>query len=141
MKFYAGKWILGGIVFGIIAWIINGILGMLTGRFYTGDIWRPMIGGSFIVTTLAFNILGGLLFALMYAFLYRGVPCKTGAGKGALFGFFILIGTTLYGMCMSYLFVKISLVVILFWILGALLSNVIGGAALGAIYNPKKEKE
>jgi hypothetical protein len=135
MKFHAGKWILGGVVFGIITWIIGMLFGAASGGLYTGPIWRAMTGAGFWSLIFVVHIIGGLLFALMYAFLHRGVPCRSGVAKGAFFGFLIFIGATLLGLAMTYAFVNIGILIILLWAISSLVSYVVAGLALGAIYN------
>ena len=85
------------LIAGIAVWIISSILGWLTcGWLFnwvyalSPNIWKPaeeMLGVNMVWMSLV-GLFTAMVFALVYALLYKGIPCK-GIKKGLMYGFIV----------------------------------------------------
>lgn len=83
----------------------------------------------------AIGLLISLIFVLVYAVLYKGIP-GTGVKKGLMYGLLVwAIGSL--GMASLPYYMTIAPAVVLYWILNFLVAHLIHGLLVGAIYRPK----
>lgn len=89
----------------------------------TGNmIWSNLIG-----------IIRALLFVLVYIVFSKALAGQ-GAVRGMQYGFFIWLVGALYGMASMPFYMTIATTVVIYWIIQALVLNLIMGALVGAIY-------
>jgi len=139
MKILRG--ILGGVAFGIIGeifgFLIYGVL-FMKWTSEAGQVFRPMDSLHMRIGMPLADIFGGLMVALAYAILYRGIP-GTGIKKGLAFGLILWLITRFAGELFFYVMSPIPFtLVIAGWIHG-LLVGAIGGISIAAIYGKSLE--
>ena len=111
---------------GVLLWIVGTIYTWLTCGWlfqwvYTIEpiIWQPaeamMSGANLFWSNLA-GIVIGILFVLVYAILYKGIPEK-GAKKGMMFGVLLWLACTFGGMVTMPFYMTISWTVIIYWLI------------------------
>lgn len=93
---------------------------------------QMMSAGNMLWSNLI-GILRVLLFALVFIIVYDSIPYK-GWKKGMKYGFIIWLVSALSGMISMPLFMTISWTVVIYWIAQALVTNLVIGAILGAVY-------
>jgi len=133
--------ILGGIAFGIIGeifgWLIYGVL-FMKWTTQVSQLWRPMDSLHWRLGMPLADIFSGLMIALGYALLYRGIP-GTGIKKGLIFGFILWLMTRVGGELFFYAMSPIPfMLVVAGWIHG-LIVGTLGGIVLAAIYGKSLE--
>jgi hypothetical protein len=84
------------------------------------------------------GIIRALLFALVFAILYKGIPGK-GITKGIVYGVLVWLVGALTGMASLPFYMTIATTVVIYWILQQLALGVINGAIVGVIYKEKKK--
>ncbi len=137
------------VISGVVIWIVGSILGYLTcGWLFNWiyelppNIWQDpaviMSAGNFIGSNII-GIIRGILFALVFAVLYKGIPGK-GVVKGMIYGVLMWLVGALSGMSTMPFYMTIATGVVIYWIIQALVLNVISGAIVGAIYKEKKKR-
>jgi hypothetical protein len=139
MKFLRG--ILGGVVFGIIGEISGFIIyGVLFMKWISeaGQVFRPMDSLYMRIGMPLADILGGLMVALAYAILYKGIP-GTGIKKGLAFGLILWLITRFAGEIFFYVMSPIPFTLIIAGWIHGLLVGVLGGMAMAAIYGKSLE--
>ena len=139
MKILRG--ILGGVAFGIIGeifgFLIYGVL-FLKWTSEASQVFRPMDSLYMRIGMPLADIFGGLMVALAYAILYRGIP-GTGIRKGLIFGLILWLITRFAGELFFYVMSPIPfMLVIAGWIHG-LIVGAIGGTSIAAIYGKSLE--
>jgi len=129
---------------GIVAWIAGTVLiwlscGWLFGWVYKiapTTLWKTsaemMTAGNMIGSNVV-GIVAGVLFALVFAFLYKGIPYR-GVKKGLVFGFLMWLVGVLVGMASMPFYMNIATTVVVYWIIQALVIMLVKGAIVGAIY-------
>jgi len=139
MKILRG--ILSGIAFGIIGEIFGFIIyGVLFMKWISEShqVWRPMESMHMRIGMPLADIFGGLMVALAFAILYKGIP-GTGIKKGLIFGLILWLITRLAGELFFYVMSPIPvMLVIAGWIHG-LIVGAAGGMAVAAIYGKSLE--
>ena len=139
MKILRG--ILSGIAFGIIGEIFGFIIyGVLFMKWISEShqVWRPMESMHMRIGMPLADIFGGLMVALAFAILYKGIP-GTGIKKGLIFGLILWLITRLAGELFFYVMSPIPfMLVIAGWIHG-LIVGAIGGMAVAVIYGKSLE--
>ena len=131
---------------GVLVWIVSSVFGWLTCGWlfnwvYAIEpiIWKdpsvitsaPIMLGSNLV-----GLIGGIVFALIYAFIYKGIP-KKGVKKGMVYGLVIWIISVFLGIAAMPFYMTIANTVVIYWIIQALVINLINGAIVGAVYKEK----
>ena len=139
MKILRG--ILGGVAFGIIGeifgWVIYGVL-FIKWTVEAHQIWRPMESLYWRIGMPLADILGGLMVALAYAVLYKGIP-GIGVRRGLVFGLILWLITRLAGELFFYAMCPIPfMLVVAGWIHG-LIVGALGGIVVAAIYGKSLE--
>lgn len=139
MKILRG--ILSGIAFGIIGEIFGFIIyGVLFMKWISEShqVWRPMESMHMRIGMPLADIFGGLMVALAFAILYKGIP-GTGIKKGLIFGLILWLITRLAGELFFYVMSPIPfMLVIAGWIHG-LIVGATGGMAVAVIYGKSLE--
>ena len=136
------------VIAGVVVWIVSSIFFFLTcGWLFKWvyqlppNIWRDpaviMSAGNFIGSNVM-GIIRGLLFALVFVILYKGIPGK-GVNKGMIYGVLVWIVGALSGMASMPFYMTIATTVVIYWIIGALVLSVINGAIVGALCKEKKK--
>ena len=139
MKLLRG--ILGGVAFGMIGeifgWLIYGVL-FVKWSMQVSQLWRPMESLHWGVGMPLADIFSGLMIALAYAVLYKGIP-GTGIKKGLIFGLILWLINRLAGELFFYTMSPIPfMLVVAGWIHG-LIVGALGGIILAAIYGKSLE--
>lgn len=129
---------------GFITWIVGQAFMWLTcGWLFTWVyelppmIWVPqaeMMNTMWISALIA--LITSILFVWAYAVLYKGIPGKK-VMKGINFGFLMWIVGALSGMITMPFYMTVATTVIIYWIVQALVFNVIRGIIIGAMYKEK----
>ena len=128
-------WIVGIIsTFLTCGWLFNWVY------FIEPIIWQPaevIMSAGNTVGSFALGLMGAIIFALVYAFVHKGLPYK-GVKRGLVYGLIIWSVGALSGMITMPFFMTISWVVIIYWIVQALIMSLINGAIVGKVYKEKK---
>ena len=139
MKILRG--ILGGIAFGVIGeifgWLIYAVL-FVKWTIQVSQLWRPMDSTYWRIGMPLADILSGLLIALAYAILYKGIP-GTGIKKGLIFGFILWLITRVGGELFFYAMSPIPFMLVIAGWLHGLFAGPLGGIVLAAIYGKSLE--
>lgn len=128
----------------VFIWIVSTAFGWLTcGVLFNWvymlppNIWQtPEAMASGLIWMALLGILISLIFVTVFALLYRGIPRK-GVRKGVIYGFVIWLVSGFSGMITMPFYMTISTTVVIYWIINALIINLINGAIVGAIYKRK----
>lgn len=134
------------LISGVVIWIVSTVLGFLScGWLFNWvyllppNIWLDetvmMSAGNIIGANIAGLILA-LLFTFVFAVLYKGIP-GTGAKKGMIYGVLVWLVGALAGIASMPFYMTIATTVVIYWIIQALVMNVISGAIIGAIYRER----
>lgn len=126
----------------VILWVVStAIIWLMCGWLFSWvyeippNIWlspEAMMTTKNIILSNIVNIIGALLFVLVFSVLRKGIP-GTGAKKGLLYGFLIWLVASLAGMATMPFYMTIAKTVIVYWIAQQLVINLIKGAIVGAI--------
>jgi len=127
----------------IILWIVGVVFTFLTcGWLFSWvyrippNIWKSQAEMMSLNNMIFSNFAGifkALVFILVFGVLYRGIPGQ-GVKRGLRYGFLVWMVGTLFGMITMPLYMTISETVVIYWMLQALVINLINGAIVGAIY-------
>jgi hypothetical protein len=133
---------------GVLIWIVSSIFGFLTcGWLFNWvyqlppNIWRDpatMMSPCNLIGSNVIGIVRGILFALVFAILYKGIPGK-GVNKGMLYGVLVWAVGALPGIATMPFYMTIATTVVVYWIIQSLVLSVISGAIVGALYKEKKK--
>jgi len=139
MKIIRG--IVGGIVFGIIAEILGWLVYMvLFGKWVeqSSHLWRPFESLYWRVGMPLTDLLLGLMMALGYALLYKGIP-GTGLGKGVAFGLIMWLISRVPGELFMYVMTPEPFILVIAGWLHGIITMVLGGLAIAAIFGKSLE--
>jgi len=131
------------LISGVVIWIMGTMFGILTCGWlfnwvYTlpPNIWKDpavmMSAGNMIGANLT-GFIRAIIFASVYALLYKGIPGK-GAKKGMTYGIIVWLIGALSGIASMPFYMTIATTVVVYWIIQALVLDLINGAIVGAIY-------
>ncbi len=129
---------------GILLWIVGSVLGWLTCGWLFNWIYtdlspalfktsEQMMATANMAIMSLFGLLAGIIFVFVYAVLYKGIPGK-GYKRGMMYGFLLWMVTSLVGMISMPTYMLIHWGVVFYWIGIGLVSNLINGAIVGALY-------
>ncbi len=139
MKIIRG--VVAGVVWGIIGqffgWLVYGVL-FAAYWDKTSSFWRPMESLYWKLGMPLTGIFSGLLVALAYAILYKGIP-GTGATRGLVFGLILWFVSRVPGELFWYVMSPVPFMLVIAGWLHGLIVGVLGGLALGAIYSKSLE--
>ncbi len=140
----AWKLILAAIVFMIIAQVIHTIEAQVTMNYYTdpayfavwSKIMMPTAGPppvEFYYYSLTFTFITGLIFAGIYAVIAKGIPGKTLAKKGLIYGLLIWLISGIASALSMFLLINLPIDLIAYWTVTGLIINLIAGVAVSKI--------
>lgn len=131
---------------GIVIWVVDIVFILLTCGWYfrwiyeiPPIIWKApeeMTTFTSIFWTYLLKLLVAVIFVLVFAALYKGLPGK-GASKGLAYGFIIWLVCAFSGMIIMPFYMTIAPTVIVYWIMQALALNIINGLIVGSMYKNK----
>ncbi len=98
----------------------------------SASMWKPM-GIAWLESIWALAIAEGILFGLIYSYLYDGIPGKT-VKKGLSFGLIVWLVGTVPEMAYTYLSIVVPSPIIAYWLLGDLINLLVMGASLAFVY-------
>ena len=133
--------IIAGVVFGIINQLFGGLFyGLLFNKWVmmSASLWRPMESPLMQWGMLLVNVLSGLLIALVFAVIYRGIP-GTGLKKGIVYGFLLWLITRLAGELFMYVLMPYSFMLVVAGWLQGICGMLLGGALIAIIYGKSLE--
>lgn len=139
MKIFRG--IMAGIAFGIIGEIFGFLVyGVLFMQWVSEahQVWRPMDSLQVRIGMPLADIFGGLMVALAFAILYKGIP-GTGIKKGLIFGLILWLITRLAGEIFFYVMSPIPFMLVVAGWLHGLIQGALGGSVIAAIYGKSLE--
>jgi hypothetical protein len=135
--------ILAGISFGIISeafgWLIYGLLFAKWGE-QASHLSRPMESLTWRIGMPLADIINGLMIALAFALLYKGIP-GTGLKKGLVFGLILWLIVGLAGQLFWYTMSPIPFMLLVAGWLQILIAMSLGGLAVSAIYGKSLESK
>ena len=134
------------LISGVLIWIVGSVFGILTCGWlfnwvYTlpPNIWKDpaamMSTGNMIGANLI-GLIAAIIFASVYALIYMGIP-GDGIKKGMIYGLIVWLLGALSGIASMPFYMSIATTVVVYWIIQALVLNLINGAIVGAIYKEK----
>jgi len=134
------------LISGVIIWLVGAVFGWLTcGWLFNWvyqippNIWRPpevmFQTGNLILSNL-FGLITAIIFVAVYEFIMNGLP-GDGVKRGVIYGFIVWLVGALAGMVTMPFYMTIATTVVIYWIINALVINLIKGAIVGAIYRVK----
>jgi len=129
------RWFLAGLAFGVISQIVGGIIygGIFPNWYFASqEFFRPMDHLGFKVGLPVMNLVQDLLLAIVYAVLYQGIPGKSPASKGAIFGLLLWIASPLPGMLIQFCISTMRFP--LPCLINSLVASVVGCLAIAAIW-------
>ena len=85
------------------------------------------------------DIFSGLMIALGYALLYKGIPGATNLKKGLMFGFIVWFMTRLTGELFWYSMSPIPFILVIAGWIHGILVLLLGGLVIAAIYGKSLE--
>lgn len=129
----------------VLVWIVGTVFAGLTCGWLFNWVYEipPVIAksaeamlapGNFAIS-LAIGLLISFIWVIVFAVLYKGIPGK-GYKKGMMYGLLTWAIGALSGIIGMPLFMTISWALAIYWIIQALVVNVVNGAIIGAIYKP-----
>lgn len=131
------------LISGGIIWVVDTLFGWLTCGWlfnwvYTlpPNIWKEPTVIMSAGNVIGANIVGigkAIIFALVYALLYKGIPGER-VKKGMIFGVIVWLVGALSGIASMPFYMTIAVTVVVYWIVQALVINLIDGAIVGVIY-------
>ncbi|OFV67809.1 MAG: conserved hypothetical protein, membrane [Candidatus Syntrophoarchaeum caldarius] len=131
------------LIAGIIIWIVGTAFGVLTcGWLFNWvyqlppNIWKDpteiMAAGN-VIGANVIELLGAMIFVAVYAFISGGIPGE-GVKKGMTYGLIVWLVGVLSGIASMPFYMTIATTVVVYWIVQALVVNLINGAIVGVIY-------
>lgn len=126
------KWLLAGVIVASISYFVNALFTIIFKNFYaqTPELLKPL-GNTWLMQILLGNFSSGLIYALMFTVLQRGIP-----GRGVTKGFFL--GLLLWAITVPPLLITYStnldVRLILSWLLAGLVATPLACIAVVLIY-------
>ena len=82
------------------------------------------------------GIIRGVIFALVFAFLYKGLPGEK-VKKGIIYGLIVWLVGAFSGISTMPFYMTIATTVVVYWTIQALIIGIIDGIIVGSIYKEK----
>ncbi len=127
----------------ILTWIVStAIIWLTCGWLFTWvyeippTIWlsaEEMMSTSNMLGSNIVSLIGCLVFVCVFTILYKGIPGK-GIKKGLYYGLLVWLVGAAVGMATMPFYMTISTTVIIYWILQALVINLVKGAIVAKIF-------
>lgn len=134
------------LIAGIAVWIVSFVFGWLTcGWLFNWvyelppNIWKgpeAMAGLNMVWMNLV-GLFVAIVFALVYALLYKGIPGE-GIRKGLMYGFIVWLVGALSGILPLPFFMTIATGVVIYWIAIDLVRYLLLGVVVAVIYKEVK---
>lgn len=135
LKFF--RVFLAGLLFAVLAQVIHTIGAYLTMSYYMmpeyfsiwSKIMMPTAGPpptSFMVYSLLFSLISGILIALVYGIVKNSVPGKTTAKKGLNYGLLLFLVAGIPGYLSMLLLINLPALLLLYWVFETLILDLIG---------------
>lgn len=132
-------------VAGVAAFLFSSITGFLTcgwlfNRVYQiepTNVWRSMQSIEDLPLLLFGSLILGLLFALVYDLLGKGVPGKSRTVKGLVFGLCVWAVGILPGMFSTFVFMNVATTVVVYWTLLGLIQTPLQGIIVALIVDDR----
>lgn len=101
----------------------------------TAALWRPQ---DALLHRMWIMLVGDVIYVAGVVWIYaRGVEAKPWVGQGIRFGILLALVTTVFGSLSAYVMVPVSHLLVLKWIIGEGLLNVLLGLVVAFIWQPK----
>ena len=133
--------IIGGVAFGIVNWLFGGVFyGLLFNKWIlmNASLWRHMESPLMQWGVPLVSILSGVLIALVFAVLYKGIP-GIGLTKGLVYGFLLWLITRLAGELFMYVVMPYPFMLVVAGWLHGMCGMLLGGALIATIYGKSLE--
>jgi hypothetical protein len=132
---------------GIVVWIVTSLFAWLTcGWLFKWiyelpptALWKPaadMMGGANMAGMSIISLIGAVMFVLVYAVVYKGIPGK-GIKKGMTYGFLVWLVGPFAGMTGMVFYMNISPAVVVYWLVQLFILNQINGIVVARMYKAK----
>jgi len=129
-----GRIFQAGILTGVVLLVLNSIEGWLSGSLYVSSdpaLWQEMTGNWWL-NMLVFNLVVGLILALVYAVIQNGIPDK-GIGKGIQYGFWVWLVGTVPGLFFTMLTMAVPTELVVVWLISNLINLLVGGIIISSL--------
>lgn len=137
-KINIGKLMLSAVLFLVIAQIIHSLCAFLGMCYYMDptycQVWSKIMiptpgppPPSFMLYSILFNFIGGLLFSLVYVVIKSGVPGTSNIKKGLMYGLLIFLVAGIPGSLALILLINLPLCLISLWLVEGLIIDLLGG--------------
>lgn len=134
--------LLGSIVAGFIRFVVAAFLcGAIGAPLYesTPLIWKSMDSSSWMLYMFIVNLFAGFLFVSVYSIFYKGIP-GNGMEKGFIYGILIFLVGTLPGLLVTYLTMRIPILLIGLWLVESFVSSILMGLVTALICRERKAR-
>lgn len=132
-----------GVLFAIIGVIVHSLGAFPTMGFYMDPTYFPVWSKLMMPTagpppmtfhyySIGFGVITGILLALVYAIVRRGVP-GVGTKRGVMYGLLIFLVAGVPGSLSLFLLVNLPSTLIVYWALEDLVAYLLGGAVFGRL--------
>lgn len=128
---------------GLVVWLVNSVWGAVTCGWLFNWVYKiqPVIWKTNEAIMAPSNAVGmhvggliaALLFAYVYALLYKSIPGQ-GVKKGMMYGVLVWLVGALPGIGMMPFYMTIAPTVVVYMIINVLVGSVLIGAVVGWIY-------
>jgi hypothetical protein len=144
MKVSFWKILVAGILFAIISFAIHSLGAFLGMSYYTdstySQVWSKLMmpaegppPPSFMIYSFIFSLIAGILIALVYAWIMKGLKGKSGVSKGIFYGFMLFLVAGIPCFLSLYLLINIPVMLNFMWLVEGLIVYLIGGLIIGAL--------
>lgn len=136
-----GRIFQAGILVGIVFLVLNSIEGWLSGGLYVSSdpaLWQEMTGNWWL-NMLVFNLVVGLILALVYTIVQNGIPDK-GIGKGIQYGFWVWLAGTVPGLFFTMLTMAVPTELVVVWLISNLINLLVGGIIISTLLKSPVEQ-
>lgn len=137
-QFPWGRFVGASVLYVIISQIIHTLAAFLTMKYYLleeyfpvwSKIMMPKEGpppATFYYYSLGFGLISAMLFVLVYWILKNGLPGKTLAKKGLIYGLLVCLVATIPGYLSMIMLINLPLALVISWAVECLVIYVIVG--------------
>ncbi len=144
-RFPFWKWILGGIIFAVIAQLVHNLSAFFSMKFYLMpeyfSVWSKLMipdagppPASFMWYALLFSFVAGLIFVFAYLFVKSSISVSGAVKKGFSYGCLVfLVGIVPFSLSL-YLLINLPSALIWIWALESLIVYLINGMIVAALF-------
>jgi hypothetical protein len=130
---------LTGLLAGVVLFVVGNLGYFATKGFYdqaNPALWKPMPMPGWLIQLFLWNLVIGILFAMMYELVKTALP-RGRLASGFVYGLLLWLAGTTPGMISTYLTMNLSTALVLTWWLQGLVSNVLVGWTIAGILKPR----